>query len=138
MQINITAMMRGYRAACRAVGIDPAVGPATRAESRKAILAFKQRDPKNPLWWRAVDWQDHAYSHSETEFLALLHIWIQSIHAMFVTETEVFVMSENHRVALRELLAARGKALEWVEEDGEIQAIIVDIPRDPEVDGVME
>lgn len=132
MKLNITKLLRDYRAACRAVGINPRKGPATFAESRKAIRAFRQRDPKNPLWWQAVDWlDDEGSSHSETEYLALLRVWIEALHAMFVDESEVFVMSENHRVALRELLALRGETLEWVvDEDGEIVVMVLPLDDD--------
>lgn len=139
MSVNIRKLLRDYRAACRAARIDPAVGPATTFQAANAIAESRKRlNRPRDRWWLEIDWlDDEGLSHSDTEFMALLRLWVRTLYAAYQAEGDEFVVREHHRMSLRDLLALRGETLEWVEdEDGEILAVI--LPVDQAVDGVLE
>lgn len=91
--VNLTALLRDYRAACYANGINPATGNPARCD--------------NPHWWKDVAlWDQPGPAHSIVEAAAIQSIAAQARAAMpKPAETLTEAMAREFRQIVKEVLA---------------------------------
>jgi hypothetical protein len=76
--IDSARLLREYREACLAAGIDPETGPQTRYQSVLAIAAARRRRrlaPGTLRWWQ-IDWSDPGTCRSDVEYEAFFNLFV--------------------------------------------------------------
>lgn len=120
--MNFAAMLgdQDYLDACERYRIDPVVGPVTSFQRINVMVDVRRARAWRLVtqWWLTVDWLDEGKAHSETEFDAFLRLWVRVLYASDALKENPppLPKSRNHNKPLRDVLAARGEKLEWIED----------------------
>lgn len=91
--MNADQLLKNFRAACLAAGVDPAAGSSVyQAANAKAELQ-KRRCPDSVLRWWEVDWSDPGECHSDVER--------DTFYRLFVASWRIHMRIESSRETQR-------------------------------------
>ncbi|MBL8131914.1 MAG: hypothetical protein JNL42_08655 [Anaerolineae bacterium] len=82
-RIDLDRLRRDFRAACRAAGLDPAVGTTNRYEvvrAKAAAVRLRQRQERRGRrfrWWQ-IDWSEPGLCRSDVEYEAIFRLFQKS------------------------------------------------------------
>ncbi|MCK6579554.1 MAG: hypothetical protein L6Q98_15785 [Anaerolineae bacterium] len=82
-RIDLDRLRRDFRAACRAAGVDPAVGTTSRYEvvrAKAAVVRLRQRQERwerRFRWWQ-IDWSEPGLCRSDVEYEAIFRLFRKS------------------------------------------------------------
>lgn len=84
---NIRELLKTYRQACIAAGVDPETGPQTRYESVCAIAEARKRRrlAVGTLRWWQVDWSDPGTCRSDVEYEAFFNLFYAAWRRLHLT-----------------------------------------------------